>query len=636
MCGILGIFAPSPISLSDARVSALRDLMSHRGPDGAGLWRSVGAGGCILAHRRLAVIDPSDAAAQPMLAAAGRYALVYNGELYNDAELRAELAEKGVQFSTSSDTETILAALVHWGPAALNRFRGMHALAFYDSLAKTLLLARDPLGIKPLYYRLGPTADGVALVFASEPRPILEHPDIPSRPDWTTISAYLTTIRTTLGDRTLFEGVRTLQPGESIEFALADGEISPSRRARREIPLFSACSAPLREISSELRDSIKLHLRSDVPLCCMLSGGLDSSIIAAVMHPHVAGLHTYCSGAENADDFPHARAMSALLDTTHTEAPISRELFASRWPEMVSRLGLPLSTPNEVAINEIARRMRAAGHIVTLSGEGADELFGGYDIPLIEAARFEGLLPRDPGAPWLRPGVLHPGDFQLASNAWIQPADKHAVLSPDLWRACEHDDTLREFYRAEFDAAAAAPHTSPAQHAAASRGEHDPEALESIQPHLRFLRRVNLAGLLSRLDTAAMLEGIESRTPFADARIASLAESLPMEEKFSFFSPRPQCLSEKSLPLQVETKRILRRAFASTLPPDILARPKSSFPLPMQEWIADHAHTLRRSTFARRLFTIPAIETVAANPEKCWPLAWPMLNLAMWGDEWWP
>ncbi len=616
MCGIFGILAARSVSLSDSAVALLRDTMAHRGPDGAGLWRRDG---CVLAHRRLKVVDVSDAAAQPMVSADGRHVIVYNGELYNDADVREELGREGVRFCTVCDTETVLAALVRWGAGGLAKLRGMYALAMYDTVTRKLLLARDPLGIKPLYYRIGPTADGEAVIFASEARAILEHPDVPARPDWVTVSAYLSTIRTVMGERTLFEGVRAVRAGEIIEIEVGE-EVQRKpffqRRGARGESAVAMSASCLRET---ITDSVLRHLRSDVPVCCMLSGGLDSSIVAAVAKAALGELTTYCSGAAAAGggtaapDFEFARLMSSRLGTRHVEAPVSRELFGERWPEMVSRMGVPLSTPNEVAINEVARRMRAEGNVVALSGEGADELFAGYDLPMLDASRFEGLLPRDRNgaeAAWLRPGVLHGGDFQLASNAWIQPGDKAAVLAGDVWRACEHDEMLRVFYREEFDAAAE------------GAGRDSP-----LQTHLRFHRRNNLQGLLARLDTATMLEGVEGRTPLADWVVCGAAEAMGMDEKFVVERGHGE--------VRVETKRALRRAFAGDLPREVLERPKASFPLPMQEWVSDQAAGLRRSRFAREVFTMAAVETVAAQAEQCWPLAWPMMNVAMWGEAWW-
>jgi asparagine synthase (glutamine-hydrolysing) len=277
---------------------------------------------------------------------------------------------------------------------------------------------------------------------------------------------------------------------------------------------------------------------------------------------------------------------------------------------MIAAMGLPLSTPNEVAINEVARALRGRGHIVALSGEGADELFAGYDAPMMDAAVFEGVPTGRPHAlAAAAAGVQDPGHFQLLVGAWVPPASKGAILDPEVHRGLEGDGVLLDFYRDEF-----------ARFAAECEGGQGPERL---QPHLRFLRRINLAGLLQRLDTATMLASVEGRTPFADVAIAALAESLPVSEKITLGPGAP------------ETKRVLRRAFAAELPELVLTRAKASFPLPMPAWVADVAPRLRESPFARALFNTAAIETVAANASQLWQLAWPMVNLSLWGDLFW-
>lgn len=608
MCGILGILASHPVSLEDAAILAMRDRMTHRGPDSAGLWRS---GPAVLAHRRLAVIDTSDAAAQPMHSADGRFSLVYNGELYNDAELRTQLQNQGAVFTNASDTQTVLQALIRWGPTALGRFRGMYALGFYDSLDRSLLLARDPLGIKPLYYTRTPTRDGPTLIFASEPPAILAHPDVTARPDLVAVSAYLTTIRTVMGERTLFDGIRTLRPGQALMFEADQSDVRGHAVSTGRSEPAPSCSDDPGALAAAVADSVLRHLRSDVPLCCLLSGGLDSSIVASIAMKRLGLLNTFCSGAEGAagDDFHFARRVADHLSTRHTEAPVTREMFKDRWPQMVRELGTPLSTPNEIAINHIASRLRQDGNIVTLSGEGADELFAGYDIPMLDAARFEGLLPRDPthDAPWA--AADHPGEFQLLANAWVSLSAKSALLNDQVWRAVEGDHALVEFYRNEFEAIA---------------GEREDDG--PLQAHLRFLRRINLAGLLQRFDTATMLASVEGRTPFADRILCDIAESLPLADKFRF-STSPAG--------PAETKRILRLAFAADLPPEVVSRPKASFPLPFQTWVADHAQTLHSSDFAQAIFTPAAIQTVASDPGRAWQFAWPMINLAFWGDRWW-
>lgn len=440
MCGIFGCVTAigNQPSLSDAQAQALRDLMIHRGPDDAGLWRSNNV---LLTLRRLAVIDPTHAGHQPMVSSGTGSALVYNGELYNDAELRRELQSLGCTFKTRCDTETVLQALDFWGSEALGRLRGMYALAFYDHTQHTLLLARDALGVKPLYYTIA-NADTphAELIFASEPAAILGHPLVTVEPDFAVVSAYLTTIRTTLGDRTLFKSVHTLQPGESIEVDLSGRELNLTHRYESIGQPVGVTKDQTRNVISE---SIRAHLRRDVPICCLLSGGLDSSIIAATVADIMPGeLQTYCAGADDGEagsDLKFSQLAASHIGSRHIRVPIDRELFASRMTEMITRQGVPLSTPNEVAINEVARKMRSSGRVVTLSGEGADELFAGYELPMQLAAQH------------VASGNDDPGIFQLLSNAWLAPELKPRVLQPIAWQAADEDALLFKVYREQFE-----------------------------------------------------------------------------------------------------------------------------------------------------------------------------------------
>jgi len=612
VCGLFGVVvsigARPSIDLID--VEAGRDLLAHRGPDAAGI---CDLAHCVLAHRRLAVLDPGEGGAQPMRGPSGS-TLIYNGELYNDADVRAQLARLGHVFTSHSDTETVVHALEEWGTEALSRFRGMFSLAWLTPDRRTLVLARDPLGIKPLYY--ASVAGGVGerhirgqeLLFASEAGPIAAAISRSTRhslrPDFVTVSSYLTTIRTTLGRRTLFDGICAVEPGEVITYDLSTPDLPPVRSSvrpgrRREASRASEC----REIIAR---SVGLHLRSDRRVCCLLSGGLDSSIIVSVAASQAnEALHTYCAGAVSqteAGDHQFAAEMAAACGASHTAVGITQELFSSRWPDMIRRLGMPLSTPNEVAINEVGRVLRSRGDVVALSGEGADELFGGYVGPMCSAAAFV--------ARGADPSLPHPGIFQLDDAAWVPAAAKSAVLSEDIWRAVEHDDALKAWYCDRFDAVSA------------ERSDKG-----SLDAHLRFMRSVNLTGLLGRLDTALMLEGVEGRTPFADIEVAEYAEALSMDSKF------------RASPTSVgvwESKRCLREAFAGELPESIVGRPKASFPLPFQSWMGEQAQVLSTSSWARDVFSQAALSMVSSGPAELWRLAWPMVNLTMWADHWWP
>jgi asparagine synthase (glutamine-hydrolysing) len=598
MCGIVGVATCSgrEPAVDAAAFDALRDRLAHRGPDGAGSWEHR-SGACVvrLGHRRLSVIDPTPTGAQPMLSADGAVALIYNGELYNDAELRLGLltAERPPTFRGSSDTETLAELLAREWTGALPRLRGMFALAAFDTRRQRLLLARDPLGIKPLYWTI--TSEG-EVVFASEVHALLAHPGVAVRPDPIGLSAYLTTIRTTTAERTMFEGVRILEPGATIEFDLRAPRPTP---AHGTIPRVAADPrAATREI---IADSVKRHLRSDVPLCTLLSGGLDSTIVATIARGGLPALWSYCAGAPaeaGEDDFDYARRVAAHLGTHHNEAPVTRELFAERWPALIASHGQPLSTPNEVAIHEVARRLRADGQVVTLSGEGADELFAGYHTALDNSAAFESASART-----AHERALH----QIDANAWIPRDAKAAVLSPLLASASEGDAWLVERASARFESLEA-------------------QGLRGLDGHLAYQEAVNLHGLLLRLDQSTMAAGVEGRTPLADVVVAAHARSLPMARKYR--------APAEGLDPSARTKLALREAFAREVPAEVLARPKASFPLPFAQWAGAHAGALE-GRFAREVFTDAARVTVAQQPEKLWQLAWPMINVALWGQRWW-
>lgn len=626
MCGIVGVVSVGSGRLSVSRDQALRmrEALSRRGPDGAGEW--VAPWG-YLGHRRLAILDTSEAGAQPMSSPDGRFVLAYNGELYNDLELRRELGALGDTFRSRSDAETLLMALRRWGSGAMQRLRGMYAFAFIDTWRKVVLLGRDPLGIKPLLLWFGPVPGGFELAFASEYPALFAHPHIPRRPNLLAISAYLATIRTHSGADTLFEGVLTLRPGEWIEVdASGPSPHADSRDWWQEAPEARDASAgvqptgdPVADTRAHITDSVRRHLRSDVPVAGLLSGGLDSSIVCAVARREIPSLHTFCVGAREvgeaeAPDFAAARLAAESLGTRHEEVELTREAFVEHWPRMVRDLGRPLSTPNEVAIFSVAQIMRQRGFPVALSGEGADELFGGYHESLDALATS---------------ATPDRGAAALDVACWLNGAAKQTLLNHRVCEALDGDAEVYAFYRREY--ALVSEQCSPG-------AGHAPSPDLDIQ--LALQRRINLAGLLDRLDGAMMLVGVEGRTPFADQGVARFAEGLPMAEKYVPPAPRGGAArgavsTLATAPPVSRTKICLRLAFTGDVPPEILARPKASFPVPFQRWAADLAPRLTSSPLVRELFKPAAIAHVASRPVELWNFAWPMINLALWGDLWW-
>lgn len=608
MCGIVGIVsALGRESGADAGcLRRMRDRLAHRGPDDAGEWLGPGA---MFGHRRLSVVDLSAAGHQPMSSPDGRFVLVYNGELYNDAAVRRELDADGTRFRTSCDTETVLHAVGRWGVGAAARLRGMFALALWDAQARRLLLARDGLGIKPLCYTV---LDGRELVFASEPAALFEHPDVPKRPDWGTISAYLTTIRVTLDDRTMFDGVRTLRAGAWLEVDASGPTLAVRELRRGPVEVRSAHPGPV-DVSTRrvVGDAVRAHLRSDVPLCALLSGGLDSTIVAAVAQGVTGRLTTYCAGAvtdEPSDDFAFAREAGAMLGATHREVLVSRAGFVEGWRGLVAHHLSPMSTPNEVAIHAVAKALRGEGHVVVLSGEGADELFGGYGLPLGAARAW--IERSEAGADG--------GAFELASNAWVPPREKAALLTEAAWARADRDAPLAAWYSGVY--------AEERARVAAEHGWAD-AATQRLETHLRMHRAINLEGLLRRLDGATMAASVEGRTPFADEAVRAHAEGLAMSEKFA------------GTGASAATKIALRAAFAGVVPGSILARAKASFPLPFRGWLGDLAAAIPGgvggSALLNEVLAPAALRRVQDDPCGAWTLAWPAVNLAAWAGAVW-
>lgn len=614
MCGItiVGALRGRTPSVTPQHVTAMRDLLAARGPDDAGLWSD---GQVHIGHRRLAINTPG-ANRQPwVLDGPEPLVLAFNGELYDCDELRASLEERGHRVRIGSDTELLAHAIAEWGADAPHHLRGMFAYAAWLPARQTLLVARDALGVVPLFLAVVCAGGGDEIVVASEPRAILGHPAIEIEPDWATVATYLNSLRTTRERFTLFKGVECVQPGERCTIDLSGDRARIERSTWWSAPaeddtLDEAAAARL--VRNAIERSVAAHCVSDVPLCSLLSGGIDSTIVAALARGTNPGLATFCAGApsEGEDDLTVARAVAAALGTDHRDVPIGRDAFVASWPAMVEALGTPLSTPNEVAIHAVACALRSVAK-VTLSGEGADELFAGYGPPIAEAERW--IAQARAGGAATAPAVE---EWQTNVFGWVAPGLLASILRPE-------------------PAAAGGAEACLATARAAFARCGDPLRLRT---HLDVQRSLNLPSLLQRLNTATMLAGVEGRTPFADLRVAELAARIPVAIHCPAEGPASGDggggLATATLP---RTKRVLRRAFADLIPQVALVRPKASFPLPFERWLGEVPDAIEalRSETARAVMHPEAIELVAARPQEHWRIAWPMMNLALWLRRWW-
>lgn len=598
VCGIVAIArgAGAKLSLSQRQAARVRDALAHRGPDGAGSWESSGL---YLGQRRLEVISPGEAGRQPMASRDGRWVIVYNGELYNDADMRGELGGLGQEPYSPSDTATMCQVLSAWGAGGLRRCRGMFALVAYDTVERRLVMARDPLGIKPLYFAFATPADGCGaeLVIASEAAALFEHPRLSPGIDVLGLSAYLATIRLCTEGRTLFQGVSMLPPGRVVEFDLRSEGFESTAW---DLPIEGWSPDDNTGVRGTVEESVALHLRSDVPVCVLLSGGLDSTIIAAETRRHRLSLPTFGAGDDRDDpqgDAEQARRLAESWGLPHTAIRMTQERFAQGVRTLIDRTGQPVGTPNETAIHALGCAIRAYGCKVALTGEGADELFGGYDGPLRRALAYIDSGGEDPAA-----------DF-LLSNCWVGPQALPVVLHPRIFAMADAFGWLLEEYRRAFEIEAARPGV-----ALLPRGE-------ALRGHMRLVRRMNLTGLLQRVDSALSQSGVEGRTPLADRVVASCADSLPMEERYRPDEP-------------LGTKVAFRRAFADVVPRSVLERPKASFPLPFQDWMGPLFADVGRAPIVDELFNREAWDVVSSDPASHWQLAWPMVNAALWARRW--
>lgn len=611
MCGVFGVATARArrVSLDEQACVAMCELLAHRGPDAAG---SMHAGHVALAHRRLALLD-LEGGAQPFRSAGNspRVILSWNGEIYNHLQLRRELEAQGAVFRTRSDTETLAALLSIRGTDGLRSVRGMYALAAWFVDTDELVLARDPLGIVPLFYAEVASPGGRELVFASEPKVVAGHPSFRLEPDFASVAAFLEMPRRTFGARTLYRGLFAVEPGEVRRYALA-GECVRCVQSCREIsPCVPGGAATLDEaawiVREAVTDSVEAHLAADSPVCALLSGGIDSTIVASIARSANPRLMTFAAGSDTdaarpGSDLFMARHVARMLRSEHHEIAISGEQFVLAWDRLLSEGSHPLATPNEVAIallgQAIAPHAKAA-----LTGEGADEIFGGYGAPL------EATLA------WIEAETSHTAasaaDFYRTAFGWAPRAVLAELFNPD---------TVAKFGQHGRD------HGDDPLAAMLVDACRDAGDLTTIDAHLAIQRRVNLVNLLERLNIALMRRSVEGRVPFADMRVLDAAMRAGGAHLLQD-SDGGGTTATRTL----VTKRVLRKAFADVLPPEIVSRAKASFPLPFESWIEAQTHWID-GPVASEVFSPAARALVRTQSMQHWRLAWPMLNIARWLD----
>ena len=555
MCGIAGFITPR----EEASGAVLQDMLAriaHRGPDGQGVFVE---GRAALGHRRLAIID-LEGGPQPMYNEDGSLVVVFNGEIYNYQALTAELTAAGHTFATKADTEVLLHGWEQWGPDLLPRLRGMFAFALWDRAAGRLFCARDPFGIKPLYYCR--TRDGT-LLFASEIKAFLDHPAFEKRFNEAQLELYLS-FQYSPGADTFFVGVKKLLPGYWLDFDGDTLEVAPWQQTSFA-PEVSPADWP-DAVDAVLQDSVAAHKIADVEVAGFLSGGVDSAYITALARP--ARCYTIGYAEPGYDEAGQAAELAAALGIENKTRRITPGEFWDALPAVQYHMDEPLADAAAVALyflnGEAAREVK-----VCLSGEGADEFFAGYNIyrdPF--TARWYDRLPAGLrqllGAAGERlPAV--PGVNFLVRRA--VPLSRRYYGNTALMTERQKRRLLRRYTGAVPPFSLAQPYW------AASTGQDPVTRMQLCDVHLW------LAGdILLKADKMSMAHSLELRVPFLDREVFALARRLPAEDKADAKT----------------TKKALRAAAARHLPPASAGRPKRGFPVPVRDW-------LRREPYAARV-----------------------------------
>ncbi len=564
MCGIVGIIERDPRERVDpTRLERMRDVLQHRGPDGHGLWVEGSVG---LGHRRLAIVD-LEGGGQPMATEDRSAWIVFNGEIYNHGALRSKLEALGHRYQTRSDTETILHLYQEHGERCVEHLQGMFAFALWDRKHRSLLLARDRLGIKPLYY----ACTDHEILFASEIKAILAAGGIAPEFNPSVLPEFLGT-RFVSSDETFFRGIRKLLPGRTLCW-------SPERGFRElrywRLPVQTDESEmTLRERAFDVRErlaaAVKSHLMADVPLGLFLSGGLDSSGLAALMAKMVPEpIRTFSVGFSEAEanELAYARLAAASVGAEHREIVVSAEEFFEALPRLVWHEDEPVAFPSSVPLYFVSRLARA--HVkVVLTGEGADELFLGYNRYRVTA--WNERLARGLRA-WV-PGAACGALRRLTGNL-PRPVRRYAERSflavPPGPRALFYENfavftqPLQEQLLADARALAA---QDPYAVGLARYAEADGGVLERMS-HADM--ETYLVELLMKQDQMSMAASIESRVPFLDHDFVEHMMAIPARFKLQGW----------------RTKAVLRAALGDLVPKAILTRRKMGFPVPIGRWL---------------------------------------------------
>jgi asparagine synthase (glutamine-hydrolysing) len=620
MCGIAGYVTLSPSTEPDTVLRRMADSIRHRGPDAEGYFRDEFAA---LGHRRLSIIDLATGG-QPMTNETGSLQIVYNGEIFNHADIRKELEHAGHRYKSRSDTETILHAYEEHGPKCVEKFRGMFAFAIWDCTRRTLFCARDRLGIKPFYYFW----NGRLFVFASEIKALLEHPAISPEFDQSLLSEHLA-FGYSSGERTLFAGIRKLMPGHRLLLTAEGVTIERYWDLPRPVAIAERDDNEwIGECRRRLEETVRMRLMSDVPLGMFLSGGVDSSAIAALMTRMVSGrVKTYAVGyrEEAFSELDYARQVARRIGTEHREVVVSAEDFFNALPKLIWHEDEPITWPSSVSLYFVSRLASEQVKVV-LTGEGSDEMFAGYS-----RYRFHMLNKR-----WMDFYRLLPARSRrfvassIADSRFLSATQRRKLQHSFLGRGENIESLYLDNFYSAFPQSEQPGLLADAGSAAGTYdsflGYWNDGGLTPLAQMLYADQKTYLVELLMKQDQMSMATSIESRVPFLDHTFVEFSASVPAALKIR----------------RGTGKYVLKKAVEDLLPRDIIYRKKMGFPTPLRQWLQgqDAERLLAMLTSGDGLVT-SLVDRQALNQlldrhrrgiEDATDRIWRLLNLQIWGE----
>ena len=575
MCGILGQINFNKINLDKNRFTKSLDLQTHRGSDDSGIYQEKNF---IFGHRRLSIIDLDSHAKQPMVSNCDNYILVFNGEIYNYVELKKDLIKKDYKFYTSSDTEVLLNSFIEYGIKCIDKFIGMFAFAIFDKTKDEFYIIRDRLGIKPLYYY----QDNNQFIFSSEIKSILNLLDKKFDLNIEAISSYMSFRYPILND-TFFKDIFSLPSAHYIKIKNNEIEIKEYWSLVdkfKEQKIDKGEEYYKNKLKKILEDSVKLRMRSDVPFGAFLSGGVDSSVITALMAKNSKdSIQTFTIGfkEEGFNEFKYANMVAKQYDTNHHEIILSGKNYIQNLEKLITFKDAPLSVPNEVPLYLMSKELKKYITVV-LSGEGADEIFGGYgrifrspydyeriknidnlDLTDNEKEELSKNFIKKYGKSFFNNEVEHFVNIYSYTSLKDKKELLHNLIDLDTIEQKFTDRILSYF---------------------------DEIKDESYYNKIMYtFEKIHIVGLLHRVDITTMATSVEARVPFVDHRVVEFAFTIPVQYKLKWIKEKPKTLmSDKISEVYDIPKYILKKSFEDILPKEVLYRKKMGFPVPINNW----------------------------------------------------